>query len=354
MRVSRQTGISWVSESLAVGPAPMSYQQLDELKEMGIGAILNLCAEFPDLPDIQREQGFDVFYLPVHDEEAPDLEAMDEALAWLDEAIYLGKKAYIHCRFGIGRTGTLLNAFMLRRGLGHKLASKELKKLRSRPESFDQWWSLRKYGRKSGRLTVRQPCLELKNQVDLAPFFRDYEKMVLQAEDLIELSLKAERCGCGHSRCCTTPVSLTLAEAVYLGTKVNVGLCSDGRMDLIERAAEVAGREREAKARFGGNEFCLSDAGAVCPLLQDGECMLYESRPLQCRTFELETGLKEEFWVEVLQPGLDMVSRQIFFAYFSEFPEERLPVFPLPDVVSGRYVQTFFHLIMSLGVCSPD
>lgn len=354
MKVNKQTGISWVSESLAVGPAPMSYRQLDELSEMGVGAILNLCAEFPDLPQIQRDAGFDVFYLPVFDEEAPDLKKMDEALAWLDEAIYLGKKAYIHCRYGIGRTGTLLNAFMLRRGLGHKLASKELKRLRSRPESFDQWWSLRKYGRRSGRLKVRQPCLELKNQVDLAPFFNDYDKMVDQAEDLADLSVKQERCGCGHIMCCTTPVMLTLAEAVYLGTKVNLELCSDGRMELIERAAEVSCKERETMAMMGENDFCLSDSGSVCPLLNDGECMLYNFRPLQCRTFELETDLKEEFWVEVLQPGLDMLSRQIFFAYFSKFPEEKLPVFSLPDVVSGRYVQVFFHLIMDLGLCRCD
>lgn len=352
MKINKRTGISWVSENLAVGPAPMSYHQLDELAEMGIGAILNLCAEFPDLPSIQREQGFDVFYLPVFDEEAPDLKDMDKALAWLDEAIYLGKKAYIHCRYGIGRTGTLLNAFMLRRGLGHKLASKELKRLRSKPESFDQWWSLRKYGRKSGKLTVRQPCLEFKNQVDLAPFFRDYEKMVSQAEDLIELSLKTKRCGCDHNFCCSTPVTLTLAEAVYLGTKVNVELCSDGRMALIERAAEVACREKEAKESIGKNDFCLTDSGMVCPLLTDRDCLLYAYRPLQCRTFELEASLKEEFWSEVLQPELDMLSRQIFFAYFSKFPEEKLPVFTLPDVVSGRYVQVFFHLIMDLGLCT--
>lgn len=90
----KRSAINWVTDSLGVGPAPMSYVQMDALKELGVGAILNLCAEFPDLPDIQREYGFDVFYLPVHDEEAPELAEMEKALAWLDEAIYLGKKAY--------------------------------------------------------------------------------------------------------------------------------------------------------------------------------------------------------------------------------------------------------------------
>ena len=118
--------LTWVTDHLAVGGAPMTYEQLDSLKEQGITAILNLCAEFCDLHDIEAAAGFEVYYLPVPDEEAPDLPALEKALAWLDEAIYLGKKVLIHCRHGIGRTGTVLNAYLLRRGLGHKLAARVL------------------------------------------------------------------------------------------------------------------------------------------------------------------------------------------------------------------------------------
>lgn len=343
----KRSAINWVTDSLGVGPAPMSYVQMDALKELGVGAILNLCAEFPDLPDIQREYGFDVFYLPVHDEEAPELAEMEKALAWLDEAIYLGKKTYIHCRHGIGRTGTLLNAYLLRRGLGHRAAYKKLKKLRSKPESFDQWWSIRKYGRKSGKLTVRQPSLESSNQVDLAPFFMDYEELVAQVEELAApLVFDGKKCGCGHDRCCRTPVSLSLIEGVYIGTRVNLDLCSADRLKLIERAAEVSKRERLAASGIGGKDFCLSGADTVCPLLLDGVCMLFDARPLQCRTFDLESDIKQSLWEDTIEPDLDSMSSQVFFAFVSEFPLGSLPRFSLPDVISGRYVQTFFHWVM--------
>jgi protein-tyrosine phosphatase len=109
---------TWVTDQLAVGAAPMSYEQLDCLRAEGIGAILNLCGEFCDLHDIECAAGFEVYHMPLADEEAPELAELEKALAWLDEAIYLGKKVLIHCRHGIGRTGTVLNAYLLRRGLG--------------------------------------------------------------------------------------------------------------------------------------------------------------------------------------------------------------------------------------------
>ena len=38
-----------------------------------------------------------------------------------------------HCRFGVGRTGTFVTSYLLRKGLGLKLASRKLKKTRANP-----------------------------------------------------------------------------------------------------------------------------------------------------------------------------------------------------------------------------
>ncbi|MGQ9811918.1 MAG: hypothetical protein ACUVQ2_00660 [Dissulfurimicrobium sp.] len=43
----------------------MSYEELDSLKRQGINAIINLCAEFCDLHEIEEQAGFEVYYLPV-------------------------------------------------------------------------------------------------------------------------------------------------------------------------------------------------------------------------------------------------------------------------------------------------
>jgi len=345
--------LTFVTPHLAVGHAPMSREQLESLKAQGIDAILNLCAEFCDLHDIESQAGFEVYYLPIPDEQAPPLAELEKALAWLDEAVYLGRKVLIHCRHGIGRTGTVLNAYLLRRGMGHTLCARILKPLRSKPANFDQWWTIRKYGRASGRLTIREPTLESKHLVDLGPFFYDYEGLCALAE---EYAPDDERCGREHVRCCSTPVSLTFIEAVYLSHARNVTLSSQTRLDVIDRAVEAARREREAAAgerpKAPEGEFCLSDIGAMCPLVEDGKCLLFEYRPLQCRTFEIPAGAKAALW-ETLGPAVETLSRQAYFAFTSEMDDDP-PRFGLPDVVSGRYVQTFFHRLLQKSPPSPS
>ncbi|WP_415519799.1 MAG: dual specificity protein phosphatase family protein [Desulfovibrio aminophilus] len=346
-------GITWITDRLAVGGAPMSYGQLDTLRAQGITAILNLCGEFCDLHEIEADSGFEVYYLPISDEEAPDLQTLEKALEWLDEALYLGKKVYIHCRHGIGRTGTVLNAYLLRRGLGHKLAWLKLRKLRSKPSNFEQWWAVRKYGRKAGQLTVREPCLEYKNFVDLGPFLADYEALVSRAEDLFSYeSGEGSRCGRDHDRCCSIPVHLSLVEAVHVRRKVDAATTSQARQQLIERAVAAARSEHEARAAVpttAPTEFCLSASGARCPLSEDGKCLIFDFRPLQCRTHELDEETKQDLWQNVLEPVLKQSSAQLFFALTSRFPKDGPPSFSLADVVSGKYVQDFFHALMKAG-----
>ncbi|WP_319543091.1 dual specificity protein phosphatase family protein [uncultured Pseudodesulfovibrio sp.] len=344
--------VTWVTDQLGVGHAPMSHPQLDAIHAQGVDAILNLCGEFCDLHDIEKDAGFEVHYLPLDDEEAPSLIELEKTLAWLDEAIYLGKKVLIHCRHGIGRTGTVLNAYLLRRGLGHKLAGKALKKLKSKPANFVQWRTIRKYGKQSGQLTVREPSLEFKRLVDLSPFFNDYEELVQRLDESGKTS-HGLACGLDHDQCCTTPVSLTLAEAVHLSHRINLELTGEERLAVIERAVKTAQAERKAVRDLDddqGGEYCLSEVGAVCPLLQDGKCMLFDHRPLQCRAFGLDKSEHGELWEKLLTPALDKISAEIWFAYTSSMARKEMPHFALPDVVSGKFVETVFKYMMEQGL----
>lgn len=341
--------LTWVTDQLAVGYAPMSYVQLESLKNQGINAILNLCAEFCDLHSLEQEQGFEVYYMPIPDEEAPELKELDLALAWLDEAIYLGKKVLIHCRHGIGRTGTVLNAYLLRRGLGHKLAGKKLKPLKSKPANFDQWWTIRKFGKESRRLTVREPSLEFKHLVDLNPFFDDFLQLLQEVDVLIaKKSPDNVFCGKDHDACCYTPVRLSLLEAVYLSHKINVVYSSQARQELIDRSVAASKLERQTvESVFSITQnYCLVDADTACPLLVESKCEIFEHRPLQCRTYGLLPEVKELLWSETIAPALQNTSTQLYVAFVSDFPANSLPVFPLSEVASGRYVQTFFHYLL--------
>lgn len=336
--------VTWVTDQLAVGAAPRSHEQLDCLRDDGIGAILNLCGEFCDLYDIECAAGFEVYHMPLADEEAPELAELEKALAWLDEAIYLGKKVLIHCRHGIGRTGTVLNAYLLRRGLGHRLAWFKLRTLRSKPANFSQWWTIRKYGKQSPKLTVREPSLEMHKAVDLSPYFRDYEAMQARVDD--ESRGIASKCGRDHDKCCSTPIRLPMIEAVYLTQRMNVALSSEKRLQVIARAVETARRERIADSQVDAKDYCLSDANARCPLLEDHRCILFADRPLRCRCFGLDEQSAGRLWDQTLDPSLTNLSLELWLAFAGSIARGPLPLFALADVVSGKYVQSLFHLMV--------
>jgi len=47
--------VDWVTEFIAVGGAPVSYDQLSAIRRQGVNAIVNLCADYCDLHDIEKE-----------------------------------------------------------------------------------------------------------------------------------------------------------------------------------------------------------------------------------------------------------------------------------------------------------
>jgi hypothetical protein len=343
--------IHWVTDHLATGPAPMSYDYLDGLKAAGIDVIMNLCAEFCDLHDIQSAHGFEVYYLPIEDEETPQLQALNEALDWLDEAIYLDKKVYVHCRHGIGRTGTVISAYLLRRGLGSKLVKRKLKKMRARPANFYQWRMVRKIGKKEGMLTIREPSLEWKHLVDLSPFFADYEALISEIDNRMELSGIHARCGADHARCCTAYVEVSLIEAAYMTHDLNKKLPSAERQAAILRCAEPTRSVRELRSLSEDRREDISRLYAerriLCPLSQAGRCLLPASRPLACRFFDLPDAQDSLDFAALCRNRTEELSRALFLSLAGRFANRARISFPLLEVVSGRFVQSFFHLLSS-------
>lgn len=351
MNTSSAYPVDWITPQLATGPAPMSYAHLDSLKSQGIDAIMNLCAEYCDLHSIESDKGFEVYYLPIADEEAPQLKALENALAWLDEAIYLGKKVYVHCRYGIGRTGTIISAYLLRRGLGSKLVKRKIKKMRSRPANFNQWWFIRKLSKKEPQLTIREPSLEWKQPVDLSPFFKDYEQLLTEVDHLLETQ-NAEHglCGREHISCCTQYVGLSLMEAAYLTHWINRKLTSLYRLAAIERSVEIR-RYMQNMGIFSEKvqemDICkrYQKENILCPLSYEKQCLVYSSRPLTCRFFDLKESDPQEQYLHACRKNAEELSKGLFLALIGSFSEQTKITFPLVDVVSGKFVQSFFHLL---------
>ena len=321
--------LTWITNSLAVGYAPTSYDALDAIKAQEINAIVNLCAEFSDLHEIEEAAGFEVYYLPIWDEDIPEMEEMEKALAWLDEAIYLGKKVLVHCRHGIGRTGTFITSYMIRRGMGLKAAKKKLKCSRANPSNYCQWKLLRQYGKKSGTLKIREASLEMKQRVDLSGFFSDYEALieeVIRDRDKENLEILAP-CGQGPHRCCREPFEMPFMEVVYLYSKVNRHFSSTQREILIQKA--VAGSKQKAP---------------LCPLNNDTGCEIYSMRPARCRFYGIDGGVSD---AHELQKMLTELSRSIFLALSGQFMPEKGFSFSVADTIPGKFVQKYFHLMVN-------
>ncbi len=332
--------LSWVTDNLAVGHAPMSFAELQSIREQGIDAIMNLCLEFEDLVSIEKDQGFEVYYLPMPDEEVPEMQELEESLIWLDEALYLGKKVLIHCRHGIGRTGTIVSSYMLRKGLGQKLTQKKLKGFRSQPTQFCQFKLLRHYGKKHGRLTLREPSLEMKSQVNLSPFFEDL-KAVLQGT--VELTASDQPlCGRDHEQCCFRIVSVSLIEAVFIHHQLNKKLTREDRLDCIEKGVNIAQLLKQAPLAGGAQEEGLSEEEVIkCPLNKEHKCQLFDCRPVQCRLSDLKSLSSDQ--KDQLDSQLSKVSQNLYFAFTGSFMEGSNMEFNLHEVVSGKFVQKFFY-----------
>ena len=82
------------------------------LKKQGIGTIVSLTETVPAYTSFLRHK-FEWLHFPIDDFKAPDIEAAAMLVADIDARLESGRPVLVHCLFGIGRTGTMLAAYII-------------------------------------------------------------------------------------------------------------------------------------------------------------------------------------------------------------------------------------------------
>ena len=96
------------------------------------------------------------------------------------------------------------------------------------------------------------------------------------------------KCGAGCDDCCRAVFDISLVEAVALAS-IMPGLAKEVREAALLRAVEALAAWEE---QVVGNKTDLEKQRIRCPLLgDDGLCVSYEARPVNCRTYGVPTAI---------------------------------------------------------------
>ena len=126
------------------------------------------------LHEIEYAAGLDVHWLPMIDEDAPDIDDAIQAIKWMSSLLANGEKLMVHYRYGIGRTGTMLTAWLLKQGYRLEDALVMLGHTPAAPKSRRQWDFLDAYSRSLGQAPIARSGDLEQRRSRLGRFFRGY------------------------------------------------------------------------------------------------------------------------------------------------------------------------------------
>jgi protein-tyrosine phosphatase len=105
-----------------------TQERLQALLKAGIDCFFDLtrAGELPPY-STQLPSGIWYFHLPIRDHGLPvDRSYMRQIQSALGDALAAGRRVYVHCRMGIGRTGTVLGCQLVEQGLSGEAALEAL------------------------------------------------------------------------------------------------------------------------------------------------------------------------------------------------------------------------------------
>lgn len=97
------------------GPLSLYDDDLPVLYSSGIRAVVSLL-NIPSDASVYESAGFSFLCLPIPDGGAPTMEQVSEFIRFVAEQRAAGRPVAVHCEAGLGRTGTMLAAYLISEG----------------------------------------------------------------------------------------------------------------------------------------------------------------------------------------------------------------------------------------------
>ena len=102
-----------IDDLVIVGAFPFA-RDVQGLAQAGIGAVVNTCEEYPGPVDAYKKYDIEQFWMPTIDFTHPAFNDVCKAVEFIDSNVAVGKKVYIHCKAGRGRSATVAICWLMK------------------------------------------------------------------------------------------------------------------------------------------------------------------------------------------------------------------------------------------------
>lgn len=109
------TGWNWwdrIDDGLWLGALPLT-SDVPKLHALGIRGVINLCAETSGPVAAHVQYGLEQLHLPTSDFTSPTRQAIDQAIAFIEQWRAEQAGVYLHCKAGRGRSATVAACWLM-------------------------------------------------------------------------------------------------------------------------------------------------------------------------------------------------------------------------------------------------
>lgn len=135
--------LDWITPELAVGGRFPSAAAVRLVREHFVAAVIDVRAEACDDEHVLRQHGLSLLHLPTEDHCAIAPDMLNDGVAFAQRHLDGGRRVFIHCEHGIGRSALLALCVLVERGCeplaALALAKDRRAKVAPSPAQYEAW-----------------------------------------------------------------------------------------------------------------------------------------------------------------------------------------------------------------------